>query len=197
MPRKKNKKLSSVIDTPHVERITNRGRLVVENAEIVYPNFSGRPGRYNQEGDRNFCVVLEDPDIVQTLKDENWNVKARVDRDTDEVSFYYLPVKIKYSRGGKGNKRNPLIVLYTSTSRTNISENRIDILDYADILNVDLELNPYNYNRDDPDHPMYSAYLKVMHVTIEDDPFEEKYSGLYDDEDETDDEEEYDESIPF
>ena len=40
--------------------------FIVEDARIIFRNFSGKEGQYNREGDRNFAVVLP-PDIAQQM----------------------------------------------------------------------------------------------------------------------------------
>ena len=43
------------------------GYLSIENAKIGFRNFSGRANTYNAEGQRNFCVFLEDDELAEKL----------------------------------------------------------------------------------------------------------------------------------
>ena len=79
--------------------------LQIDDARIVYRNFSGTGSKFNREGDRNFAVVIPDQDIADELVNRGWNVKIKPPRDEDDTPFMFLPVKIKF------NERGPKVYL--------------------------------------------------------------------------------------
>lgn len=151
------------------------GQLLMENAEILFRNFSGKEGMYNAEGDRNFCVLLDDETSKQLVED-GWNVKTLRARDEDEEPQAYIQVSVKY-RGRSGNTvRPPTIVLVTSKGRTALSEAECELLDWVDIKNVDLIVRPFEWAVNGKTG--IKAYLKSIYVTIQEDALQLKYADV-------------------
>lgn len=146
--------------------------VLMEGVRIIFRNFSGKEGQYNREGDRNFAVLLDDK-IANAMAEDGWNVKwlkAREDAEEDEGEQAYLQVSVNF----KG--RPPRIVLITSRGRTNLSEDEIEMLDWADITNVDMIVRPYEWTVNNKSG--IKAYLQSIYVTIEEDPLERKYAEM-------------------
>ena len=71
---------------------TNVSNIFVEDAHVLFKNFSGEERKYNPAGNRNFSVIIEDTGVANQLKDDGWNVKVLKARDEDEQDLYYLNV---------------------------------------------------------------------------------------------------------
>lgn len=144
----------------------------IENARLMFRNFSGREGKFNKEGVRSFAVLLDDPDLVRELEEEGWNVKYLNPREEGDKPQPYLNVSVTYG------DFPPKVYLVTRKKKTLMTVETIGSLDYAEIDTVDLIIRPYNWEvRGDSG---VKAYLKTMYVTVVEDDFAEKYADLDD-----------------
>ena len=155
--------------------ITNRGIVQIDGARIIFRNFSGRGTQYNREGDRNFCVVIDDEEIANRLIEEGFNVKIRQPREEGEEPFMYMKVNVKYHpKGSEYERLNPVACLITGRNRNMLDEESICCLDNIDIENVDLDLSGSNWNVQG--RSGRSAYLSKIYVTQELDRFAMRYA---------------------
>lgn len=142
----------------------------MEGVRIIFRNFAGKEGQYNREGDRNFCVLL-DQETAEAMAKDGWNVKALMAREDGEDDQPYLPVTVQFDKGFP-----PRVVMVTSRGRTILGADEVELLDYADISNVDLIVNPYEWVVNGKSG--IKAYLKTLFVTIEEDELERKYAEM-------------------
>ena len=145
--------------------------IVIENARIGFRNFSGKEGKYNPSGRRNFCVFL-DPKIAEDLVADGWNVRYLEPRDPDDEKQAYLQVAVNFSNVP------PKIIVITSKNKTTLEETTVNMLDWAEIENVDLIIRPYNWDVNGKSG--VKAYIKSMYVTLVEDEFEKKYRDVPD-----------------
>lgn len=145
--------------------------VVIENAKIGFRNFSGKEGRYNPAGRRNFCVFLEE-DLAAVLAEDGWNVKYLTPKEEGDSQVPYIQVAVNFSN------IPPKIVLITGSGKTILDEDSIDILDWAEIETVDLIIRPYAWEM--RGSKGIKGYIKSMYVTIVEDEFEKKYADCPD-----------------
>jgi hypothetical protein len=156
--------------TPPTEE--NLQPITFEDVRILFRNFSGKPGRFNAEGDRNFCMILDD-EIATAMMADGFNVrflKARVEGEPDQP---IIEVKVKYKKRDGTRTIPPRVVLITSRGKTMLDEDMVSVIDYAQITYVDLIINPRRYNIGGREG--MTCYLKAIYVTIAEDELEMKY----------------------
>lgn len=151
-----------------------RGILQIDDAIIIYRNFSGAPSKFNREGDRNFAVVIPDQEIddhrktlAARLIEDGWNVKIK-SRGEDEDPFMFLPVKVKF------NDHGPNVYLKTGSRINKLDEESVSCLDDVDIMSVDLDIRPYDW--DVNGKTGRTAYLQSISVTQNVDRFAARFA---------------------
>lgn len=151
-----------------------KGILQIDDAKIIFKNFEGRGDKFNREGDRNFSLLIEDPDTADALIKEGWNVRIKEGRDPDDGPFMRLPVKVKFTDYG------PNVYLITGDRRNELDEESIACLDNIDIESVDMDLRPYDWEVNG--RTGRTAYLQSMQVIQRIDRFAARYASMHEDE---------------
>ena len=143
-------------------------KLAIDNARIIFKNFTGKDDKFGREGDRSFSIVIEDDALAEQLANDGWKVKPLTPRDPDEKVNHFIKVKISFK------VRPPKIWLLTNHKRTLLDEDTIATLQYARIENADVVVSPWRWEVNGKTG--IAAYLETLYVKIEDDQFADKYA---------------------
>lgn len=146
--------------------------LQIDDAKLIFKNFEGRGDKFNREGDRNFSIVIEDPETADALIERGWNVRIKNGRDDDDGPFMRLPVKVKFTDYG------PNVYLWTGNRRNQLDEESIACLDNIDIETVNLDIRPYDWEVNG--RTGRTAYLQSIEVTQRIDRFAARYADMND-----------------
>lgn len=144
-----------------------KGILQIDNARIIYRNFTGAASKFNREGDRNFAVLIDDQEVADALIENGWNVKIKPPREEGDAPFMYLPVKVKYSGYG------PVAYLKTGNRVNKLDEDGIFCLDDIEIESADLDIRPYDWEFNGKQGR--TAYLQSINVVQRVDRFAARY----------------------
>lgn len=147
--------------------------VIMEGVRLIYRNFAGREGMYNDEGDRNFAVLLDD-DVAEKLARDGWHIKYIKPATEYDEPQPYIQVALKFG------KRPPLIVLITMIKgewrKTVLSEDDILVLDWVDVQNADLIIRPFEWVFGG--RTGVKAYLNELYITVRQNRLVEKYSEV-------------------
>lgn len=145
-----------------------RMQFIIEDAEVLYRNFTGKENEYNRKGRRNFHIILTDEQAKQ-LAEDGWAVKFPKPGEEDEKN-----PTIKITLGYSQEPYPSVITINSKDVRTPLDEETISTLDSVDIDRVDVICNSYNW--DTPTGTGIAAYLKTMYVHLDEDFLQMKYA---------------------
>jgi hypothetical protein len=133
-----------------------RGHLQIDDARLVFKNFEGRREQYNDEGDRNFAIVIPTDEMKDALVAAGWNVTIKAPRTPEEDPFMYLKVKVRFNMYG------PTAYLNSNGNPRTLDEGTIGMLDHIKLARVDLDIRPYDWNHGG--RSGRTAYLERIHA---------------------------------
>ena len=147
----------------------NDRNIIMEDVKLVHRNFAGKEGQYNREGERNFSVLI-DESLAKTLDEDGWLVKWFKQKTEEDPVQAFLPVSLRF------DIRPPKVVMITSRGRTQLDEEDVELLDYANIIVADIIVRPYDWAVGGKGG--IKAYVQSLFVTIEEDYLDLKYSDV-------------------
>lgn len=153
------------------------GDIKVENAVILWPNFSGKPTEMNSAGGkRTFCLMLNE-ELADRLREEGWNIKDRPPRDPDDYPFIFTEIVVNMD-----SRFPPEVWLRTEfrgrPSMIQLNEETIGQLDDIQIVGADLVIHPYVHGRGAYKCKGYARYVNVKQAVTN--YFGDKYSDYED-----------------
>lgn len=152
-------------------RMPNRRRetITLRDAPVIYKNFTGEKRQYNNEGNRNFCVMLSEADAME-LHAAGWLVKPMKKQEEDEEQYYTLKVTVKFG------DFPPRCWLVSSGGRTMLGENMVGMFDKLDSVKVDLVIAAYDWEVNG--NTGRKAYLQNMYYHMYEDELDLEYADM-------------------
>lgn len=158
-------------------------KLIIRNAEIDYLNFEGRATDYNSAGCRNFCLILDDLDLVNKMIEDHWNMrpyKPSLNESTGEYEKYYTQINVAY---GSEFYPDPQIIYVSAGGRKQEDIFEADLNSeitpdklYFERVDLTIRLNRSTNKR--TKEPQTKGYLMRMYAWIEEDELKKEYDNL-------------------
>jgi hypothetical protein len=159
--------------------------VTMYGVRLIFRNFRGEEDTFNDPGERTFAVLL-DEQTAQAMAVDDWNVKYLKPRDEEEEQHpqAFLPVRARWDKG-----QPPTIYLITGDpdappdspeglQRRKLDEDEVEMLDWAELINVDMIVKPSRWTNRAGTKTGIKAYLRTMYVTIQLDDLARKYDGV-------------------
>ena len=145
--------------------------ILIDDVRVMFRNFSGQPGQFNAAGQRNFHVLLPQ-DVATDLEGQGFNVKYLKAREEGDIPQAHLKINVKMD-----SNIPPKIIVVNSKGRRQLTEDMMDMLDWADFARVDLIFS--RYERTWPDgRTTVTAYLQTFFGFIKEDELEQRYADI-------------------
>ena len=187
------------VDNESKFTVLGNGNLNVENAAMIYKNFSGKPTRVNpQGGKRTFSLALS-RDLAEKLNDQGWNIKVKEVRDqvvegemTRTVGWqdYIANYQTEFDHAliyteivvNENSEYPPKIYKVSEFNGEKtiapIPPEQWYRLDESELMNIDVSIHPYTHGRSLANPDAKKGYLKSMYaVSVPVDAFGGKYAG--------------------
>lgn len=161
---------------------TRSSTIPIENTRFIFQtNFAGDPTKDRfADSRRKANIVIPDPEQAKDFVKMGFKVREtrpRPDDDLDEfVPTYFVTAVLKYrNRFNQPVKYPPKVYLVVGDNDpVPLDEESVECIDQMRIKNVNVILNPYEY---DPENEKSSLYIRTMYVEqdIDDDPYAARY----------------------
>lgn len=150
----------------------------IVNGEIAYSNFSGRPTTYKPEGGVRTVTFVIPSDAAPELQEAGWKIRRQeFPNDPDREPRYLLEATLTF-RTRNGQLRDPKIFIVRPDSLVHVTEETVDTLDRAEIVNADAVLGPYYW--ENGNKRGIKAYVNSLYITVKENPIDEKYRKYID-----------------
>lgn len=150
--------------------MARKRQLVLEDVTIIWPNFRGAATQWNEPGNRYFNIAFEPGELTDSLLADGWHLKLQTP-DNDRDPFYILEVAVRF------DNYPPKVVKVGAVTgnQVQLTADTVEILDSANLLRVDVELNPHSWTVNG--RSGIKAYLTSLWAVVEESPLELKWTS--------------------
>lgn len=144
--------------------------ITIKDCSVAYRNFRGIGGDYNNEGDRNFTVVVDEM-TARALMNSGYNIRVQPGRREGDDDRYLLKVNVSYRFSA------PNVYVVDGGDRTKLTEETVGRLDGANIDRVDFSMTPSHWKKGPREG--VAAYLKTLYVYLQVDELDREWNEIH------------------
>lgn len=149
-------------------KLLPNNNMQITDALVTYVNLSGAASQVNQEGNRNFAVIVDDPDSERIMLNAGLTLRPFVVNEEERGKL--VNVKLNY-----GGYKRPNANLVIDGVTTPLSEDTVGSVDDMDIGYVDMVVNLYNWTVHQKSG--VKPYVTTMYINVIPDELFTKYHG--------------------
>lgn len=147
-----------------------RRDLTLQNVQIIYKNFEGRPDDFNPDGGKRSFHVLLDPASAAVLEQQGYNIKRKPPLEEGGEEFIHMKVMVNF----KGRPPTVALISKSKGTRNTLDADTVELADHADFERIDMTINPYDWKLRSGQTGR-TAYLQEFFGFLYESPLEQMY----------------------
>ena len=151
-----------------------QSEVTLEDVRLLWPNFRGAATKFNSAGGKRETWIEVPDEAVPLLADLGYPVKFREGREEGDPGYYTLALAVNMTPPEP--IRPPVIAMVNHRGRTLLDEETVELLDFADVVSVDVTITPSDWEVGD--NKGRKAYIKELYATINESRLASKYADV-------------------
>jgi hypothetical protein len=142
IPTQIHRRTSVTSTTLEVKRASLARRdITLQNVQIIFKNFEGRPDDFNPDGGKRYFHVLLDPASAAVLEEQGYNVKRKPALEEGGEEFIHMKIMVNF----KGRPPTVALISRAKGTRNTLTEDTVELADHADFERIDIMISPYDW----------------------------------------------------
>lgn len=147
-----------------------RRDITLQNVQIIYKNFEGRPDDFNPDGGKRSFHVLLDAVSADVLEKQGYNIKRKPPVEDGGEEFIHMKVMVNF----KGRPPTIALISKSKGTRNTLDSDTAELADHADFERIDITINPYDWKLRSG-LTGRTAYLQEFYGFLYESPLEQLY----------------------
>lgn len=147
-----------------------RRDITLQNVQIIFKNFEGRPDDFNPDGGKRYFHVLLDALTADVLETQGYNIKRKPALEEGGEEFIHMKVVVNF----KGRPPTVALISKSKGTRNTLDADTVELADHADFERIDMTISPYDWKLKSGATGR-TAYLQEFFGFLYESPLEQMY----------------------